>query len=265
MPLHTTSRRTARLLTLPLLAALAWLPSGAASAQQPSKAQAQQPSPAMQILTDEAHRLQANDAALRQQHWQAAADEAARIVEDTVDKLNHGGEQIIGVALLQRALALSGLGKMEDARWYAELCRSYYPAIGPGTVNPFGDTGAALKDALENPTDELFDGAHIVVPSGGSAPGVTPPAPTVNPSLVDKDAAEQAGVQGQLAVRFIVDQEGRPRYPHLDQGLNNALDWHAFESLKQWRFTPATKDDGTKVPYLFTAAVNLTPSQPTGQ
>src|SRR5262249_19935973 len=55
--------------------------------------------------------------------------------------------------------------------------------------------------------------------------------------------ARKLGIEGQVAVRLLVDENGKVAETHLARGLGHGLDQKALELVRRIRFKPA-RDDG---------------------
>jgi periplasmic protein TonB len=71
--------------------------------------------------------------------------------------------------------------------------------------------------------------------------GISAPRPIDTPDPVYTEEARQAKIQGTCVLWLVVDAEGHPRDIRVVRGLGYGLDAKAIESVKQWRFEPATK------------------------
>ena len=74
-------------------------------------------------------------------------------------------------------------------------------------------------------------------------PGVTPPRVTkqVNPKY--SESSRGVRVTGLITIEVIVSSQGTPKNPRVIKGIDDEVDHAAVEALKQWRFTPAKKDN----------------------
>jgi periplasmic protein TonB len=72
--------------------------------------------------------------------------------------------------------------------------------------------------------------------------GISAPQAISAPDPTYTEEARNAKVQGTCILWMIVDDKGNPRDIRVVRGLGYGLDAKAIETVKQWRFEPATKD-----------------------
>ncbi len=72
--------------------------------------------------------------------------------------------------------------------------------------------------------------------------GISEPKPLDTPDPEYTEEARRAKIQGTCILWLIIDAEGHPRDIRVVHGLGYGLDAKALESVKQWRFEPASKD-----------------------
>jgi len=78
---------------------------------------------------------------------------------------------------------------------------------------------------------------------GSDAPEcVTPPHATYSPDPEYPEVARRAHDQGFVVVDLVVDTNGLPHDAKIVRGVTPALDQAAIETVKRWKFTPASKD-----------------------
>lgn len=82
--------------------------------------------------------------------------------------------------------------------------------------------------------------AELAASSTRSAAESPSPSPTPDPEYTEE--ARRAKIQGTCILWLIIDAEGHPRDIRVVHGLGYGLDAKALESVKQWRFEPASKD-----------------------
>ena len=68
--------------------------------------------------------------------------------------------------------------------------------------------------------------------------------------------AKDAGVEGEVWLTIVVDENGMPTQIVVTQSLGHGLDEAAIEAIHQWRFKPGMKD-GKPVPVMATIEVNF--------
>src|SRR5271169_1557996 len=73
-------------------------------------------------------------------------------------------------------------------------------------------------------------------------PGVSPPRVTkqVNPSY---KTARGVKLEGAITVVLVVSSQGIPKDVRVAKGLDKDVDQSAVEAVREWRFSPARKDD----------------------
>jgi len=104
-------------------------------------------------------------------------------------------------------------------------------------------SGAMPQDAP--PID--LSGPNRTVPTcrgkQSDAPGcVTPPHATFQPDPDYPDKARRKKQRGTVLVGLIVGTDGLPREVRVDHSATPELDGAAVDTVKRWRFTPASKD-----------------------
>jgi bla regulator protein blaR1 len=70
----------------------------------------------------------------------------------------------------------------------------------------------------------------------------TPPRPEFMPEPPYTAGARAARVQGSVRLSIMIESDGSVDDVHLLKGLNKGLDENAVETVKTWKFHPATKD-----------------------
>jgi TonB family protein len=73
-------------------------------------------------------------------------------------------------------------------------------------------------------------------------PGVTAPKALHNPEPAYTDDARRNNLEGKVGLNVIIDNKGRVSFVSVQKPLGMGLDESAVKTVKQWRFTPATKD-----------------------
>jgi periplasmic protein TonB len=73
-------------------------------------------------------------------------------------------------------------------------------------------------------------------------PGVSPPHVTkqVNPNY---KTARGVKLEGAVIVVLVVSSQGVPRDVRVAKGLDQDIDQSAIDAVREWRFSPARKDD----------------------
>ena len=82
------------------------------------------------------------------------------------------------------------------------------------------------------------------IPQAGQH-GYTSPKCVYCPVAAYSGAASQAKIQGTVALTLVVDTNGVPNSVKVLRGLPCGLNTQAIDSVKQWRFSPATGPNGS--------------------
>lgn len=121
------------------------------------------------------------------------------------------------------------------------------PQSGAAAADPAGRAAAAEPD--------------LPAAAGG---GVTPPE-IVDSSRVRPDypeAAQRAGLEGQVVLRAIIDRQGRARQVQVLRGLGLGLDEAAVAAVRQWKFRPAIRNGSpVEVIYILSVYFRLEPPE----
>jgi TonB family protein len=72
--------------------------------------------------------------------------------------------------------------------------------------------------------------------------GVTPPRLTYDPQPEYTAKAAKAKIEERVLLSIVVDADGGVDKAPVVQGLDAGLDMNAVETVRKWRFDPATKD-----------------------
>ena len=108
------------------------------------------------------------------------------------------------------------------------------------------------KDALpqyKRPPQSVYPGDaaetdNVPVPSGQ---GISRPQVKYAPNPDFSERARKAKYQGAVYLNIIVDKDGRVSWIRVDKAAGMGLDEQAVETVKTWRFVPATQN-GKPVP-----------------
>jgi len=111
-------------------------------------------------------------------------------------------------------------------------------------------------------TDIVFDIPEGPPPSEPEGPihvggDVKAPVKTYSPQPAYTEIARKARIQGVVIVQAIIDKQGRVTNVKVLKGLPMGLDQAAVESIKTWKFQPATLN-GKPVDVYYNLTVNFT-------
>ncbi len=74
-------------------------------------------------------------------------------------------------------------------------------------------------------------------------PGVSMPRPVSTQDPVYDEASRRAKIEGTVVLYVVIDTNGVPSEIKIFQHLAPGLDASAIQAIKQWRFTPAMKNN----------------------
>jgi len=94
---------------------------------------------------------------------------------------------------------------------------------------------AAAQDSTETPNSSTLASLKDA--------DVTPPRPIHEPDPKYPAESRRAGIQGSSWISMIVGTDGIPHDLRVVRKLDDTLDERALETVRTWRFKPATKDD----------------------
>jgi TonB family protein len=122
---------------------------------------------------------------------------------------------------------------------YEELATVLHVGVEPGSVTP-----APPKTALYS--------------SGPLKPGeqATAPFPTYKPEPAYSDKARAAKYSGTTTLWLVVDADGNVTDTRVDKPLGLGLDEQALETVRTWKFKPATRG-GVPVPVRVEVEINF--------
>lgn len=208
------------------------------------------------------------DRVLAAGEWEAALRNSNEILVEMSQMLVSRGSELIGNALVQRAVAQQGIGENDDAAWDAWVASELWQPARE-SLERYGAEGLALLEALsEEPEIELDlvadSGLGLVTLSSreeevveGPKGEVLRPKKIHAPPPMYPVGLRQARVEAVVVVETIIDTNGRPRRPRvIKSGLHPTLVLNAMEAVKRWRFRPATAG-GEPVEVEYTLSVNF--------
>jgi hypothetical protein len=173
------------------------------------------------------------------------ADKAADklIIEEMVPSLLRGeaGAELLALATVYQALAEAGSGEEDSAIWHWQIAQNLDPELRQVSLAKFGSAAHLLEYnrlrlAGEPPRDmTVFDLSNPQrTPTHPKA--VEVPYPFVPPGLQAVWYEETAEVES------VIDEKGRVRSPVVIQGTLPGKIYLGIESMRAWRYQPATLD-----------------------
>jgi TonB family protein len=113
--------------------------------------------------------------------------------------------------------------------------------------------GATLTLSSTSPSQP---GGRNMVPRNVGG-GISAPRPIRQPEAMFSDKARKERIQGTCLVALVVDEHGMPQNVHMIKNLEPSLDQNALYAVRQYRFRPAMKKDGTPVPVIITVEIDF--------
>jgi TonB family protein len=118
-------------------------------------------------------------------------------------------------------------------------------SFSKGSVNDSVEPDLPFPTEPHKPIqDQIADGQLFRI-----GHGVTPPRATYEPDPPYSKASRVAKFQGTVNLGFIIGSDGIPRDVWVTQKVGLGFDQKAIETVRQWKFKPATKD-GKPVAFL---------------
>lgn len=178
--------------------------------------------------------------------------DALPILKKTIDEmlsmLGPGDETtyVFIVPLIQMALAEEGMGDHAAAIWHWHMAQTIYPKAADTDLSAFGAPGELLKhNILSNPNPPA-----CVDEKGKELAKVLKPFAPKYP-----EGARLFRERGIVIVNLTVAADGSLSEPRVVKPLPTPLTFAALESIRFWKFAPATVD-GKAVESNFCLTVN---------
>ena len=214
--------------------------------------------------------------------WKHANHRAEKLLKRISGQVMTGASEVIGAAVLERAVALAGLGHMHDAEWYACMASDFWIHAADQLLR-YGEIGLRLRRALPGTRQAKADAESVVVKEGGGSVVLYPDDlhPEAPDGVVREDGASQDGQmtapvviskrqprfpegvrlargEDRIVVMTLIDKEGVPGSPTILRSSSyTPMVYVALDALKDWRFKPSTLHGKPVVTY-YVLTVNFT-------
>ena len=194
---------------------------------------------------------------LDQQEWKKARRGADKLLDNMSAKIRtgEGAWNLYARVLMHRALARAGASDMDEAEWDWHMAATFDDEVAWADLAEFelaGDRLEAYRREFKGetagwgPSDP--DKAKIIDPT------VTPPKKRRSPRPNFPWATR--GLKSQTVVQAIIDVDGRLKMPRLFELQQPTQAYAALETVRRWRFKPATQD-GKPVSVYYNLTVNF--------
>jgi hypothetical protein len=184
--------------------------------------------------------LAANEADLRAGRWDRAARGAQKLLDEMVARIAHGqgAEPLFRQAALARALARAGLGQDRDAVWDYWAARALDPEVEKADLATYGEAGRRLTEGIAA-DQKLIEGA-VHGCTGSDCGGFVRPKELEAPEPVFPKGSVRRCTPGIFLVGAVVGEDGRLHHPVLPELREPTLAWVTLDTLRAFRYQPAT-------------------------
>lgn len=198
--------------------------------------------PAQRLAVEEWRKAQtkSRDAIVAGQ-WERAHERASDLVEALEAKLLHaeGSGELLGHALLDRAIASRRLGQESAAAWEYAMARALVPALAELDPASLGKGGESLGELVAE-----WTAAEAVAERAREAARTRtwPPKSigVIEPRLPFRKL--RSCPDGASAIAVVVDARGRPSHPTLVESGGAPFDYALLVAARRWAFHPLPED-----------------------
>jgi len=200
---------------------------------------------------------------LVEREWKRAKRKADGLLDAIVERLRSGtgSGPLLGSAVAMRAVARAGLGEFEAAAWDWHVAVALSPAVQEVDLSRFGEPGRFFGSSeiaaysVEGGAAVPLDLREPLVPIVADGKGPEPVRKIHAPQPGYPRAKAAACSEEPIALHFVVAKSGRPIAPVFSGSADPVLAFSALETVREWRFEPATLD-GEPVEALYNLLVN---------
>lgn len=189
---------------------------------------------------------------LVEREWKRAKRKADGLLDAVVERLQagSGAGPLLASAVAMRAIAHSGLGDAEGAAWDWHVALSLSPSVQDVDLTRFGDAGSYFRSAeFERFTEKQVERSRESKAPGAARgdarrgePRSTAPVKVSTPPPTYPRAKRNACIEQPVMLFFVIDTRGRPIAPRFGDAADPVLAFSALETIREWRFEPATTD-----------------------
>jgi TonB family protein len=181
-------------------------------------------------------RLAESSTHLKRGEFEKALKIASSVTGQMVEYLGPGNEpaKALGIALTQKALALAGLGRQDDAIWTWHTVLNIYPSFARSDLSAFGEPGVFLKSHLLD--DDLPDLSESLIPL------------SIEPRVIKEVqpkypwGAQGFNGSGYLILEAVITKDGTVTSPRVVTEMPHpTLIYAALDALHLWRYEPGVR------------------------
>ena len=194
---------------------------------------------------------------LDQQKWKKARRGADKLLDRMSAKIRtgDGAWNFYARVLMHRALARAGAGDMDEAEWDWHMAATFDEEVAWVDLAEFEVAGDRLETYRREFKEETA-GWGPADPNNVKMvdPTVTPPKKRRSPRPNFPWATR--GLKSKTVVQAVIDVDGRLKMPRLFELQQPTQAYAALETVRRWRFEPATQD-GKPVSVYYNLTVNF--------
>jgi TonB family protein len=221
-----------------LCAVLALL-AGSAWGQKPQIVGQERPG----TIQDWEKRIALAEERLRAGDFKKARSISEALVREMLHRIESGENagRLMGQTLLLRALGAAGRNQTREALWDWHSARAMNPKLTQADLAVYGPAGEALREASEKENlPKKPDRNNPAVSAPKTAGNVTRPMKVKGEAPIYPPALRAACTQGVVTLEGVIDQKGHVAAPAPLESPDPILTLAALETLRTWRFKPAT-------------------------
>lgn len=173
--------------------------------------------------------------------WERAHERSSELIAELEAKLAYadGSGELLGHALLDRAIAGRNLGQAPAAAWEYAMARALVPAIAELDPASLGKGGESLGELVAE-----WTAAEAVAERAREAARTRtwPPKSigVIEPRLPFRKL--RSCPDGASAIAVVVDARGRPSHPTLVESGGAPFDYALLVAARRWAFHPLPED-----------------------
>ncbi len=205
--------------------------------------------------------LHAADQDLRAGKWQDALGISRRVEQDIENRVwdRTAFLPLLGMAILEQAVAEEGLGLTDDALWHLRAAESIDLQVAKVDLSVYGDPGQQLRHGDVHkpwPSAAFAEAQAKSAASVYQLSQVTRPRKLTAPPPVYPQGLRQACIPGIVVLDSVIDAKGHVTDVELVKSSNPLMTLAVFDAVRAWTFEPAQLD-GHPVKVFYSLTLNF--------